>query len=191
MIVYDETMIGFDRQISENQEKIASCNRRIKELVDDIADLRQLRLKVERVEEEVEAATGETSRTIDNMQDAVAITSAILKPGFFSKLTEAMKGAEYSKAIEGLSESKRKIDKKIKELEDEISKLNTDIMSYETKIFFLRKQREDYVAQQNAWMRKINESNIENSNNTNNENIQAKNVASTFKKIIDDITKKK
>ena len=61
MSYYDNTVASYDSQITNNYAQIDEYNSQIRQLEDDIEDLKQLNGRVKKVDEAVETATNNTS----------------------------------------------------------------------------------------------------------------------------------
>lgn len=145
MSYYDSTVGSYDSQITNNHEKINECNARIKQLEDDISELKTLRGRVGKVDEAVETASSNTSNKINNLPEVITTPFSFLKMNYFSSFLDVLKGAERNKARNGISGAFDKIDAKIRDAQNEIERLHSEINQCNSNINSLSWQRNNYI----------------------------------------------
>lgn len=121
----DETV--YNSKILNNKNIINACNRTIKNLNDEIEELEVLKRKVVSLRDSVEEAANKTITKINDLPNIFAMTYSVLNVGFFSKITNVVKGSEYSKAYEHMGMALTDIQRKINELNSQIEKNRTTI----------------------------------------------------------------
>lgn len=147
---FESEIASCDGRISNCYTEINDCETRIKTLENDIAELKQLKGKFEDVDSALETANNDTSSRIGNMPSSVINPLAILKVSFFSGFLEFLKGPESQKAKSGTGNAISKIEKKIRENEEEIQNLRDKIKRCGADITSLQEQKESMQLRESA-----------------------------------------
>lgn len=146
MSYYDSTVASYDNQVSSNHTRIAECSARIGQLEDDIAELRQLRGKVGKVDEAVETAASTTASKINKLPSVITNPFSVLKLSYFTSFLDVLKGSDRTRARNGISGAFAKIDAKVRELENEIQNLRNEIGRCNANILSLTQQKNNYIS---------------------------------------------
>lgn len=147
MNYYDNTVMFYDNKIDSYHKQIVNANLKIKQLEDDIYELRCFKEKISKVDNAVEEASSSTSKRIFGFPSAAKTPFSLLKVNFFSSIFDALKGTEYLKAKNEIEGSYTKIETKINELQNEIQQLRNEIGNCNSNIKSLTYQKTNYIKQ--------------------------------------------
>ena len=122
-------------------------NKKIRQLEDDIYDLKYFRKRIAKIENAVEEANHRTVKKVSNFPSLVRTPLSLLRVDFFSNIFDVLKGTEFLKARRGIESSYMKIDNKIREMQNEIQRLINEIGKCNSNIQALKYQKTKYINQ--------------------------------------------
>lgn len=146
---YESKILSCDNQIQLNNLHIAESNKEIRQLEDDISELKELKSKVQQASASFENEARSTSTSI--LQIPMMISSALstIKSTLFSNLSDVITGVDYKKAQSGIENAVLKIDNKISELQSKIESLQSGIRQYNASTNALTQEKRTYILKQN------------------------------------------
>lgn len=146
MSYYDSTVASYDSQIGSNNTTIDNCYDRIRQLEDDIDELKKLKIKVGDVDEAVANAVSNTSNKINRLPSVIVNPFSFLKLNYFSNFFDVLNGPEHKNAKNSIDNAVKKIDKQISNCQTEIENLRGEITRCNNNIRTLTTQKNNYIA---------------------------------------------
>lgn len=144
------TIEDCNAQIHGKQQAIANSQAAINVASGKISELETLRSKFGNLGELVKTKANQGSDVVNRAPGVFGKVFAKVNDSFFSPLMKALKGEEYSSAIQGMSAAIDRIDEEIRSLRQQIAQNQSTIASCQASIGSLQSERSALVQAQQA-----------------------------------------
>lgn len=144
------TEADYNKKIAANNDRIAALKREIAKLEDEADALKKMKQKTAEMEEEMERVANTLSNRFSGSRTLIGTITSFLKADVFSDILDVLKGAEYKEATNGLDEMAGKIQKRTKEVEEEIEAKEREIKRLQSSNTSLGNQKKEFLASQAA-----------------------------------------
>ncbi len=145
----DPKIDTLNARIQRNKNQINVLNQRIRQINEDLAQLKELKRRLKGVQDAIEngkrGSTGVIGETIGSL---LSPFKAVIKPTVFNKLKDAISGADYNRAKRASNSSIDKVVRKIKELEREREECKSGISRCQSNIANAKYQKSEYIRTQ-------------------------------------------
>lgn len=126
------TVQEYDVQISNLKSLVDQCNQKINNCKNEIDDLNDFIGQLDKILNKINESVNVGKNMINTIESAFERRRSAF--GFFDEVRNVFSGSEYKKSCAGISESKKKANARISDLNRDIRTQRQKINSYESRI---------------------------------------------------------